>query len=183
MLSRIARAAQKDCSGGVLKAAEADAQAAFAGLNVVLIRAAYAGLRLGTRLGECVVVLVSSGCGVWRGVRSVARRRAGSSPLFFVFAHSRARFSGQCVQVWPRMVCRSHTTWLGSHVACVAGARFQASSAKLVWDIMACGAAGVSAARRRARGVAGWSAGGECVRGGSRMCVARTEEGFSIFIT
>ena len=106
--------------------------------------------------------------------------KAGSSPPIFVLAHSRARFSGQCVQFWPRMVCRSHTTWLGSHVACVAGARFQASSAKLVWDIMACGAAGVSAARGRARGVAGWSAGGECARGGSRMCVARTEEVFSI---
>ena len=55
----------------------------------------------------------------------------------------------QCAQLWPEMVCMTMTAWLGSHVPCVAGARFRAASAKFVWDVKACGAYGVSAARHR----------------------------------
>ena len=111
-------------SGGVLKAAEAGAKAAFAGLGVGLICAAKAGLRLGTRMMECADVLVCSGCGMWWGVRGVAWRRVGSHPAIFVHSHSRARVAGQCVQFWPEMVCMTMTAWLGSHVPSVAGARF-----------------------------------------------------------
>ena len=79
----------------------------------------------------------------------------GSHSAIFVLAHSRARVVEQCAQLWPEMVCMTMTAWLGSHVPCVAGARFRAASAKLVWDVKACGAYGVSATRGRARGVAG----------------------------
>jgi hypothetical protein len=59
--------------------------------------------------------------------------------------------------IWwaSKMVCRTMSAWLGSHVPHAAGAHIHASSAELVWDAMACGAYGASAARGRARGVAG----------------------------
>ena len=62
--------------------------------------------------------------------------------------------------IWwaSRMVWRAMLAWLGSHVPHVAGAHIHASSAELVWDVMACGAYGASAVRgraRAARGVAG----------------------------
>ena len=59
--------------------------------------------------------------------------------------------------IWwvSKMVCRTMSAWLGSHAPHVAGARIHASSAKLAWDLMGCGAYGASAVRGRARGVAG----------------------------
>ena len=162
LLGRVAQSvAREDCSEGLLNAVlRGNAQKECSewvsyGMLKWVSYTAYAGLMLGSGFGEHSDVLVGNVHTAWQGLQAIARvlvrwngRARGDSV-------SRGRCAELCAHCWPYGVCWWKTTWLGSYVPHVAGARIHASSAKLVWDVMACGAYGASATRGRARGVAG----------------------------
>ena len=123
------------------------------GLNIGLTCRAsgsQVGLKVDAAVCWCAVFV---GCGRACGApRGAERARILQFLCLRTAEHASRGNAGNYGQIWCAGATRPG---LGSHVPCVAGARIRASSAKLVWDIKACGADGASAASGRARGVAG----------------------------
>ena len=153
----LGRVAQRDCSEGL------HAEWCSVGASGVLngsqwvSHAAYAGLRLGSQ--EVQVNAAMCWCAAFVGCVGACRSSRGAERVrilqFLCLRTAEHALRGSVCSVGQEWCAMTMAAWRGSHVLHVAGARIQASSAKLVWDIKACGAYGASAVRGRARGVAG----------------------------
>ena len=158
LLERVAQhGSQKDCSEGAQNDAQSGAQMVCSnGSHIPHTRVSSVGcMESGWAQGWHSGVLVGNLHTTWQGLQAIVRVLVRWNGLARGDSGSRGRCAELCVHCWPHGLCWWKTTWLESHVPHVAGARIHASSARLVWDVAACGACGAFAARGRARGVAG----------------------------